>query len=500
MDSSPKRPAVAASSQVRQHRPTGKTGSAVFAWQRLDLLATVAMALLAGGCALQPAPKPEDTRAQAMGSTDVTTPWRAGDGNPAVVQDNWLATFNDAQLDALVAEAVQHNPDLRIAATRVEQATEQLRIAEAARRPQISIVGTGGIKMTDMSSALTGIAGLLTWELDLWGQLRYQREAAAAGLTAVRADTEFARQSIAATTAKAWFIAAQTLGEQQLADDMVKSSDHLVRLAGDRYRIGVGSDQDVALAAANLNAARDSLVQARYAHQASVRALELMLGRYPATELRARPDLPPLPGPVPTGLPLQMLERRPDMIAAERRVALAFNRVGQAKAAELPSIRLTGNVGYIDSDILQLKQDYSNPSAGVGAKIVAPIYTGGGLDAQVELMNAQQREAVAQYARQALRAIGDVEESLATARKLAEREVLLKAISADQQRALDLVLIAYRVGKQDLRSVEQQALALYATNVNLLRVRGEELSQRVTLHLALGGSFGDRIDVSDAGR
>jgi len=101
-----------------------------------------------------------------------------------------------------------------------------------------------------------------------------------------------------------------------------------------------------------------------------------------AQALRARPDLPPLPGPVPAGLPLQMLERRPDLIAAERRVAAAFNRIGQAKAAELPSIRLTGNVGYLDSDILQLKQDYSNPSAGVGAKLVAPLYTGGGLQAQ----------------------------------------------------------------------------------------------------------------------
>jgi len=435
---------------------------------------------------------------QAMGGTDVTTPWRAAEPVAGAVQDNWLATFGDAQLDALVAEAVQRNPDLRVAATKVEQATEQLRIAEAARRPQVSIAATGGIKMTDMSSALTGIIGLVSWELDLWGQLRYQREAAAATLTSVQADTEFARQSIAATTAKAWFIAAQTLGEQQLAADMVTSSEHLVKLAGDRYRVGAGTDQDVALASANLGAARDSLVQARYAHQAAVRALELLLGRYPATELRARPDLPPVPGPVPAGLPLQMLERRPDMVAAERRVAAAFNRVGQAKAAELPAIRLTGNVGYIDSDILQLKQDYNNPSAGVGAKIVAPIYTGGGLQAQVELMNAQQREAVAQYARLALRAIGDVEESLAAARTLVERESLLQAVSADQQRALELAQTAYRVGKQDLRSVEQQQLSLYATRVNLLRVRGEQLSQRVSLHLSLGGSFGDRLVLSEA--
>jgi outer membrane protein TolC len=91
-----------------------------------------------------------------------------------------------------------------------------------------------------------------------------------------------------------------------------------------------------------------------------------------------------------------------------------------------------------------------------------------------------------------------VEESLAFARTLAEREVLLKAISSDQQRALELAQTSYRVGKQDLRSVEQQQLSLYATRVNLLRVQGEQLSQRVALHLSLGGSFGERATVSDA--
>jgi outer membrane protein TolC len=112
-------------------------------------------------------------------------------------------------------------------------------------------------------------------------------------------------------------------------------------------------------------------------------------------------------------------------------------------------------------------------------------------------MSAQQREAVAQYA-SALRAIGDVEESLAVSRMLAERELLLKAITADQQRALDLAQTSYRVGKQDLRSVEQAQISLYATRVNLLRVRGEQLSQRVALHLSLGGSFGERTTVSEA--
>jgi len=269
-----------------------------------------------------------------------------------------------------------------------------------------------------------------------------------------------------------------------------------VRLAGDRQRVGSGSGTDVAIATANLGVQRDVLIQAGYAHQASVRALELLLGRYPAAELQARPDLPPLPGPVPTGLPLQMLERRPDLVAAERRVAAAFNRVGQSKAAQLPNIRLTGNVGYLDSEVLQLRSDYQNPTAGAGLKLVAPVYTGGALQAQTALLTAQQREAVAQYARLALRAIGDVETVLATGRMLAEREQMLNAVIVDQARALDLTQTSYRVGKIDLRNVEQQQTSLDTARMQLLRVRGEQLSQRVALHLSLGGSFGEPVQPS----
>ncbi|HET7793288.1 MAG TPA: efflux transporter outer membrane subunit [Rhizobacter sp.] len=444
--------------------------------------------VLLAGCALQPPPAPDEVRKDALGEMNLNSPWRAG-GAAGEVQDNWLVSFGDTQLNALVTEALQRNPDLRVAAARVEQASSQLALAKSAQRPSLTLLGTGGIKMSDMSSALTGVIALVSWELDLWGTLRYATAAASDTFVAAQADQEFARQSLAATTAKAWFTVAQTRLEQKLAEQMLGSGEQLYGLAGDRLRVGAGNAQDVALANANLNYQRDVVAQARFAHESARRALELLLGRYPSAELQARENLPALPGPVPAGLPLQMLERRPDLIAAERRVAAAFNRVGQAKTASLPSLRLTGNVGYLDSDILQLKQDYENPSAGVGAKIVAPIDINGQTDAQVAGRTAQQQEAVAQYARLALRAIGDVENALSAGRMLAEREKLLSALVDDRTQAYDLAQSSYKVGRQDLRSVEQQQLNLYEAQILLLRVRSEQLSQRVGLHLALGGSF-----------
>lgn len=448
---------------------------------------------LMAGCATKPPPTTAQIREQSGTLTNIalTNAWRAAPASTNAIQDNWLSTFHDAQLDALIAEAMTNNPDLRIAAVKVEQAAEYVELARAALRPTINLFGTGGFNMGggDVSSALQGVSLGASWEPDLWGRMRYGRNAAQAAYASVQADLEFARQSLAANTAKTWFTASETWQQQLIANDMVTAAQELVGLAVQRQQIGPGNEQDVALARASLGSFQDNARQVRLAHEQTLRALELILGRYPAAELAARPDLAPLPGAIPAGIPLEMLERRPDMIAAERRVAAAFNRVGEAQAARLPRIILNANVAAIQSDILQLKNDFENPTGGAGAKLIAPIYQGGALKTQVRIRTLEQKDAVAQYARLALRALGEVENALAAGQTLAQREPVLRAVLADNERALALTQTSYRVGRADLRAVQQQQLNVQAARLTLLRVQSEQLAQRVHLHLALGGSF-----------
>jgi len=168
-----------------------------------------------------------------------------------------------------------------------------------------------------------------------------------------------------------------------------------------------------------------------------MRALELLLGRYPATEIAIAARLPAMPVPVPAGMPSQLLERRPDVFAAERRVAAAFDRVGEARAAQLPRISLTAGGSSVSSDLIELK-DTSNPLWSLGANLIAPIYQGGALRAQVEIRTAEQKQAVAEYARAAQRAFGEVEGALAAEVALREREAILEATMRDSARALEL--------------------------------------------------------------
>lgn len=456
------------------------------------LVALLGAGLIAG-CATKPAPTPADIRQQSGSLTNLalTQAWKAAPVSTNAIRDNWLAAFGDPQLDALVAEAMSNNPDLRVSATRVEQAAQYVELAKAAMRPAVNLLGVGGLNMGggDVSSALQGVSLGASWEPDLWGRMRYGRNAYQATYASLQADFEFGRQSLAATVAKSWFAVSETWLQLQIAGEMVTAAQELARLAEKRWQVGPGSEQDVALARANLGTFEDTARQVSLAHSQSLRALELLLGRYPAAELAARRDLPALPEPIPAGLPLEMLERRPDLIAAERRVAAAFHRVGEARAARLPRIILNANVAAIRSDILQLKNDFENPTGGAGAKLIAPIYQGGALNTQVEIRTLEQKEAVAQYAALALRALGDVENSLAAGQNLAERDRFLQRTVADHQRAFELVQATYRVGQGDLRAVQQQQLNVHAARLAWLRVTSEQLTQRANLHLALGGSF-----------
>jgi NodT family efflux transporter outer membrane factor (OMF) lipoprotein len=466
----------------------------------------VVVTCLAGlaACAVKPPPVPEEVRKDALQGTEVRATWAKADAasvdtHSAAISDNWLTTFNDPQLTALVNEAIARNPDLRAAGARVEQAAAYAHSAQAQLLPWLNLLGTGGIKAgggSDLSSALSGVMLGVSWEPDLWGRLRYGRNAADDNYASAQADFQFARQSLAAQVARSWFLAIETKLELDAAEAMATSARSLVSLAEDRQRVGNGSQRDVALARAGLGTMEDSARQARLAHEQAVRSLETILGRYPATELAVAGQLPAMPGPVPVGMPLNMLERRPDVIAAERRVAAAFNRVGEAKAAQLPTIRLNASVSALSSEVLQLQDDYSNPSGGAGGTLIAPLYQGGALRAQVELRTAEQKEAVARYGSQVLRALNDVENALSASQILSQRVGILGQVLADQQKTLEYDQQSYRVGRQDMRGVQQQQQQVQAARVNYLRAKSEELSQRVNLHLALGGSFAEPVTLA----
>jgi outer membrane protein TolC len=291
--------------------------------------------------------------------------------------------------------------------------------------------------------------------------------------------------------AKGWFLATEARLQIALAQETLNASVQLEYLARERLRIGVGDEYDLRLAQANLNTLRDTVQSLELSYQQAQRSLETLAGRYPGATLQAASVLPPLATAVPGGVPSSLLERRPDVVAAERRVAAAFYNTEQAKAARLPRLALSGAVTSISSDMFVL-QDRDNPVWSLGGAITTPLFAGGQLQGQVTLRTAEQKQALADYGRTGAKAFGEVENALASSATLVAREKVLTQVVNDNQATLAFAETRYRVGSTDLRAVLQQKLALYAAQVSLLHVRSDQRVQRVNLHLALGGSFEQR--------
>jgi NodT family efflux transporter outer membrane factor (OMF) lipoprotein len=446
-----------------------------------------AVAAAMAGCALAPPPTTDELQREVLAHTTVPSAFRAGGGVAAPVADRWLAAFDDPALAALVIEALAFNADLRVSAARVEQAAGYVKVANASLLPTVGVFAMGGGK-SGGSGGLDGIFLNASLELDVWGRIRYGGAAAEQQSAAFIADYAYARQSLAAMVAKSWFMAIEAGLQRAIAQDALRSAEEQLRLAQERLRVGSGNELAVAQARVNVGGYRDALRQIELAREQALRALELLVGRYPGAEIAVAGRLSPMPPPVPVGMPSQLLERRPDVVAAERRVAAAFNRVGEARAAQLPRISLTAGGSSVSSDLIELK-DTGNPIWSLGANLIAPLYQGGALRAQVEIRTAEQKQAVAEYARAGQRAFGEAEGALAAENALRERGSILDAAIRDNERALELAKIQYRVGTIDLGTVEQRQLALYSARTSRLRVQSEQLAQRVNLYLALGGGF-----------
>ena len=451
----------------------------------LSLAIVCCVAVLFPACkSAAPPPTTEEVVAEALPeTTEIPAGFKAADFvDSGAVDDGWLETFNDPQLEVLVDEALRNNLDLRIAAAQVDSAAASAVIAGARLKPTVDLgIGATGSGTTAEASGDAGLGLSTTWEIDIWGKLASGSAASEASFAAAQANYEFARQSLAAQTAKAWFIATQA---RMLLDLGLKTVDlyrQTLELVDLKHEVGQVTRQDISLARADLASAQEAHRQAEAADRQARRSLELLLGRYPAAEIEAHSEMSPLPQPVPVGLPSDRLERRPDLIAAENNVAAAFFLTEQAEAAKLPSFAITAGVGA-SSDVSDLIFD-------LGAGMFAPLFRGGALEAQVEQADAQQRAAVASYGKAVLKAFEEVEAALTNERLLGERESYLEVVLDESTEAWELAKAQYEVGKIDLLSVLQMQARVVGARIGLVNIRSDRMIDRVNLHLALGGSF-----------
>jgi len=470
----------------RRHRACGPVSltACVLSW---------AMGLGLFGCALHKPPTHTAIVEQALPNATPLPPAWSTTPSAVKVDDDWLKSFHDSGLETVVNEALANNLDLRQAAARVQVARLNVVVVGSKLKPQFNAPVAGatthssdanGTEQNESSTVLIEAA----WEIDVWGRLRSQRAASQENYEAVALDFAFARQSLAATTAKSWYLAIETRQLLALTVQSVEVYQRLLALVKIRRAAGKVSNLDVAEASYQLAEAEGQLTVAQGLYSEARRTLEVLIGHFPTAEFQVADEFAPLPVPVAPGLPSSLLERRPDVLASEHQVLAAFRTQQAAKLALLPSFSLNMEGGRLSDplfSVLGLNPWLIHSALGM----MLPIYEGGALRAQVKIATVEQVQSVAKFGSVSLRAFAEVEDALTNEQQLAKHLPSSEGAVRDHTEAVRIANARYKSGSMDLLSVLQLQEGQIESQAQLIELRNAQLANNIDLHLAVGGSF-----------
>lgn len=409
----------------------------------------------------------------------------------------WLVDFQDSTLHALVREALSNNPDLRVTAAKLETAQANAAISGTTRTPTLSVRAQASRTKRNSASGFKIVSSRnnrfsptleLAWEADVWGRLGDTARAARLDAEAAAANLHAARLSLAANTAKGWFNLTEAELQLQLASQTYRSYTNNLAVLEDALQRGLSKALDVRLMRTSVRNAENTVQLRLRERDGARRSLEVLLGRYPRSELALADELPKLATAVPAGLPAQLLERRPDIRAAQANFFASHQRVNAAQKERLPQISLTSSAGT-STDELKDVLDVNNNIWSLAANLTKPIFDGGKIRAQIDRAKAQREEARHAYVQAALQAFAEVETALAAEKFLTAQSTALAASVEESTEAEELAQDDYLAGLADIVTVLESQRRVFDARRALLELQNLRLQNRIDLYLALGGEF-----------
>ncbi|MFT3719809.1 efflux transporter outer membrane subunit [Pseudorhodoferax sp.] len=461
---------------------------------RLAFLAPLLLALLAAGCAIGPRYVRPDTAAGAAvafketPAADGWVPARPGD---ALDRGDWWLRFGDPLLDELAARVQVSNQTIAAAVAAQAQAEALVREQQAGLLPSVSLDGSarrsGALRGGGAGSTYAATLGA-DWSPDLWGRLRLAVESAQADAQASAADLASARLSAIGTLATSYLSLREADAEIVLLDETIAGYERALAITRNRYDAGIAAQSDVLQAQTQLVNAQAERVGLRRARAAYEHAVAVLVGAVPAEFSLAPAAWRPTVPAVPAGVPSLLLQRRPDIAAAERAVAAANAQIGIARAAHYPSIGLSASLGSSTSRVGELFNASSMLWA-LGLSVAQTVFDGGAIDARTDAARAAHAASVARYRQTVLAAFQDVEDQLAAVAALAEQEGLRRAASQAADRTEQQMLNRYRAGQVSYSEVVSAQASALSARRTLAQVQLSRQTAAVALIQALGGGW-----------
>ncbi len=431
--------------------------------------------------------------------------WQVASPSASKDRGPWWQLFGDANLNGLEEQAQTNNQDLAAAAAAFEQACDLTAAARSTFYPQFVAGGTpdGDITRQQTSASLPLLgrpAGAthtyntftapiyMGWELDLWGRVRREVESAKASQEASRDDLESARLEIHAEVADDYFTVRTLQAQYQLITNTIASYLLSYSLTRDLRTGGNASDLDVAQAATQLHTAEAQLPEIRLKLAQTLHALAVLCGRWP-DDFTAGPGscLPPVPV-IPPGVPSQLLENRPDVAAAEQRMAAANAQIGVAKAAFFPALRLDGLAGF-QSLGASSWFNWPNQFWSVGPSVQLPLFMGGLNRANLAAAHAGYNQTVAQYRSTVLNAFAEVSDQLSAQHWLEDEQESVGEAVTSADKALEIANNRYRAGLVTYLDVVTEQTQALSVEQSAVQLKGARLVAAVNLIKALGAGW-----------
>ena len=411
----------------------------------------------------------------------------------------WWQVFDDPVLQSLIKEGIVANLDLRAAVARVEEARARAGIAKSFLYPQVNFGASYGARVAsnaeqqgttdeDTLHQNTSYGFQFSWELDLFGRIRRQREAAVALALASEQDRRGVMVTLVADVATTYFLLRELDVQLITARQTLDLNNQTVTYFQNRLQGGVSNRLELDRIQANRAQTAASIPRIERDIAVAENALSMLLGRSPGPITRQPLGEQPLAPAIPPGLPAALLERRPDVVQAEQFLVAANADIGAAKALFYPQISLSGFLGGISGDL----NEFLGGSGGIlsfGAGLLQPVYNGGRLRRNEEVMKARFDEAFALYQKAALNGYREVANSLITMQKLAEERLEHEAGVTALTDAADLARARYEAGLASYIEILTADQELFRQRLVLAETRGAELRARAELYRALGGGW-----------
>ena len=424
--------------------------------------------------------------------------WHTAQPSDTVPRGQWWALFGDPELDKLVARVDISNQNLRVAEARLRQARALADQARAGLFPALNANASATrSKSPSLPNAPSFANGAVnnynaslnaSWELDLWGRVRRSVEAGEAEVQASTADLEAARLSAQATLAQNYLSLRVADANRRTLEETVEAYQRTVQLTRNRYAAGVAARVDVVQAEVQLRSTQAQLIDVGVERAQLEHAIAIQLGIPPADfSVAAAPLAARMPA-IPTGVPSALLERRPDIAAAERRTAEANARIGVAQAAFFPAVTLSAAAGSRTTTLSDL---FTAPAHfwSLGAALAEPLFDAGLRSAQKAQAIAAYDEQVATYRQTVLTGFQEVEDNLAALRILEEEAQVQDEVVRSARQALELTTNQYQAGVVSYLNVIVAQTTLLANQRTAADILGRRLTASVALIKALGGGW-----------